>query len=54
MVLIHSSTLTQWEELQESLGTQFFMMGNTRECLSHVWRSFHYDEDAEITDDYVQ
>ena len=29
------------------------MIGNTREQLFHVWRSFHFDEIAETSDTYV-
>ena len=28
-------------------------MGNTREQLFHAWRSFHYDENMETVDAYV-
>ena len=29
------------------------MIGNTREQLFHVWRSFHFDENAEMIDAYI-
>ena len=28
-------------------------IGNTREQLFHVWRSFHFDENTETIDSYV-
>ena len=32
---------------------QYSKIGNTREQLFHVWRSFHYDENTETVDTYV-
>ena len=32
---------------------QYSKIGNTREQLFHAWRSFHFDENAEMTDTYV-
>ena len=32
---------------------QYSKIGNTREQLFHVWRSFHFDENAEMMDAYV-
>ena len=43
-----------WEELQEGFRTQFSKLGNTREQLFHAWRMFHFDENAEKIDAYVQ
>ena len=45
---------SNWEELQERFRTQFSKIVNIREQLFHAWRSFHYDDNAETTDDYVQ
>ena len=42
-----------WPALQESFRQQYSKIGNTREQLFHVWRSFHYDENAEIAPVYV-
>ena len=33
---------------------QFSKIGNTRQQVFHVWRSFHFDENAETIDAYVQ
>ena len=32
---------------------QYSKIGNTREQLFHAWRSFHFDENAELIDAYV-
>ena len=32
---------------------QYSKIGNTREQLFHTWRSFHFDENAEMIDAYV-
>ena len=32
---------------------QYSKIGNTREQLFHVWRSFHFNENAEMRDAYV-
>ena len=42
-----------WTGLQECFQQQYSKFGNTREQLFHVWRSFHYDENAEMIDAYV-
>ena len=42
-----------WEELQNLFRQQYSKIGNTREQLFHVWRSFNFDENAEIKDVYV-
>ena len=42
-----------WTGLQEHFRQQYSKFGNTREQLFHVWRSFHYDENAEMIDVYV-
>ena len=39
-----------WQELQNQVRRQYSKLGNTREQLFHVWRSFHYDENVEIPD----
>ena len=43
-----------WEELQERIRMQFSKIGNTQEQLFHSWRTFHFDENAETIDAYVQ
>ena len=35
-----------WPELQNQFRRQYSKLGNTREQLFHVWRSFHYDENV--------
>ena len=42
-----------WLELQNQFRRQNSKLGNTREQLFHVWRSFHYDENVEMLDAYV-
>ena len=42
-----------WPALQESFRRQYSKIGNTREQLFHAWRSFHYDENSETVDTYV-
>ena len=42
-----------WTGLQNTFRQQYSKIGNTREQLFHAWRSFHFDENAEVIDDYV-
>ena len=42
-----------WQALQEQFRQQYLKLGNTREQLFHVWRSFHYDENSEMIGAYV-
>ena len=42
-----------WIGLQNILRQQYSKIGNTREQLFHTWRSFHFDENAEMLDIYV-
>ena len=42
-----------WHALQEQLRQQYSKIGNTREQLFHAWRFFHYDENSEMIDAYV-
>ena len=42
-----------WPALQGSFRRHYSKIGNTREQLFHVWRSFHYDENSETVDAYV-
>ena len=42
-----------WTGLQECFRQQYSKFGNTQEQLFHIWRSFHYDENAETIDSYV-
>ena len=42
-----------WTGLQEWFRQQYSKFGNTSEQLFHVWRSFHYDENTETIDAYV-
>ena len=42
-----------WTGLQEQFRQQYSKFVNTCEQLFHVWRSFHYDENAEMIDVYV-
>ena len=39
-----------WQGLQNLFRQQYSKIGNTREQLFHVWRSFSFDEKAEIID----
>ena len=39
--------------LQNQFRQQISKIGNTREHLFHVWRSFHIDENTEMLDTYV-
>ena len=42
-----------WVGLQNIFRQQYSKIGNTREQLVHAWRSFHFDENAEMIDAYV-
>ena len=42
-----------WAGLQNIFRQQYSKIGNTREQLFHTWRSFHFNENAEIIDAYV-
>ena len=42
-----------WVGLQNIFRQQYSKIGNTREQLFHAWRSFHFDENAETIDAYV-
>ena len=42
-----------WLGLQNIFRQQYSKIGNTREQLFHAWRSFHFDENAEIIDAYM-
>ena len=42
-----------WDGLQNRFRQQYFKIGNTREQLFHAWRSFHFDENTETIDVYV-
>ena len=42
-----------WVGLQNTFRQQYSKIGNTREQLFHVWRLFHFDENAETIDTYV-
>ena len=42
-----------WPAPQESFRRQYSKIGNMREQLFHVWRSFHYNENSETVDAYV-
>ena len=42
-----------WQELQNQFRQQYSKLGNTREQLFHVWRSFYYDENVETPYTYV-
>ena len=39
-----------WNGLQNQFRQQYSKIGNTREQLFHVWRSFHSDENTETVD----
>ena len=42
-----------WIGLQECFRQQYSKLGNTREQLFHVWRSFQYDENTHTIDSYI-
>ena len=42
-----------WQGLQNLFRQQYSKIGNTREQLFHVWRSFSFDENTETIDAYV-
>ena len=42
-----------WQGLQNLFTQQYSKVGNKREQLFHVWRSFNFDENTEIIDTYV-
>ena len=42
-----------WDGLQNIFRQQYSKKGNTREKLFHVWRSFHFSENTETIDTYV-
>ena len=42
-----------WPALQENFRKHYSKIVNTREQLFHAWRSFHYDENTETVDAYV-
>ena len=42
-----------WPALQDQFRQQYSKVGNTREQLFFAWRSFHYDENVEMIDAYV-
>ena len=41
-----------WNALQNQFRQQYSMIGNTREHLFHLWRSFYFDENTEMLDSY--
>ena len=53
MVRVLINDNTDWAELQNSYRQQYSKIGNTREQLLHVWRSFHFDKNTETIDAYV-
>ena len=42
-----------WQGLQNLFRQQYSKIGNTREQLFHVWRSFSFNENTETIDAYV-
>ena len=42
-----------WVGLQNIFRWQYSKIGNTREQIFHAWRSFHFDENVETIDAYV-
>ena len=42
-----------WQWLQNLFRQQHSKIGNTREQLFHVWRSFSFDENVETIDAYI-
>ena len=48
------SIAEDWNGLQAQFRQQYLRIGNTREQLFHLWRSFHFDENPETIDSYSQ
>ena len=46
-------TALDWNGLQNQFRQQYSKIGNTREQLFHVLRSFHFEENTETLDVYV-
>ena len=42
-----------WDGLQNLFGQQYSKIGNSREQLFYMWKSFHFEENAETIDAYV-
>ena len=42
-----------WDGLRNMFRQQYCKKGNTREQLFHAWRSFHFDQNTETIDAYV-
>ena len=42
-----------WQGIQNLFRQQYSKIGNTREHLFHVWKSFSFDENTETIDTYV-
>ena len=42
-----------WQSLQNSFRQHYSKIGNAREQLFHVWRSFSFDKNTEIIDAYM-
>ena len=42
-----------WAGLQNLFRQQYYKIGNTREQFFHAWRSFHFNENAEMIDTYI-
>ena len=42
-----------WNGLQNQFRQQYSKIGNIREQLFQLWRSFHFDENTETLDAYV-
>ena len=53
MVSVFEPINVDWQGLQNLFRQQYSKIGNTREQLSHAWRSFHYNENTETIDTYV-
>ena len=45
--------MNDWPALQDQFRQQYSKIGNTRKQLFHAWRSFHYDENVEMIEAYV-
>ena len=43
-----------WPALQNKFRWQYSKIGNTPEQLCHTWRTFKFDENADMVDSYVQ
>ena len=42
-----------WQALRDHFCQQYLKFGSTREQYFHAWRSFQFDENADMIDSYI-